>query len=144
VTHYLTESDVTSRSNFITNINGVRIVAKHRHTASEIAKKLATADEMTAQGELQGDIAKSLGISVMTYHRWRKARGTLARAAARPVTEAGRVDSAPKRGQTSQIRELQLENSRLRRLVTDLLLEKVKLEEGMPASPVARRTLAHG
>jgi putative transposase len=130
--------------NIKTNMNGARIVAKHRHTASEIAKKLALADEMTAQGRLQGDIAKSLGISVMTYHRWRKARGALARAAARPVAEAGRTDIPPERQQMSQIRELQLENSRLRRLVTDLLLEKVKLEEGLPAGSVTRRSLAHG
>jgi putative transposase len=124
-------------------MDGVRIVAKHRHTASEIAKKLATADEMAAQGRLQGDIAKSLGISVMTYHRWRKARGALARAAARPVAEAVRVDIPPEREQTSQIRELQLENSRLRRLVTDLMLEKVALEEGLVAS-TSRRKFAHG
>ena len=54
---------------------------------------------------------------------------------------AQRIDIWPEREQMSQIRELQLENSRLRRLVTDLLLEKVKLEEGLHA--VNRRTLAH-
>jgi hypothetical protein len=54
---------------------------------------------------------------------------------------AQRIDISPEREQMSQIRELQLENSRLRRLVTDLLLEKVKLEEGLHA--VDRRTLAH-
>jgi putative transposase len=143
-THYLTKSDVTQRSNIRTNIDGERIVAKHRHTAPEVAKKLAMADEMTAHGRLQGDIAKSLGISVMTYHRWRKARGAPVRAAARPTGEAGRADIPPEREQTNQIRELQLENSRLRRLVTDLLREKVKLEEGSRAGPVARRTFAHG
>jgi putative transposase len=125
-------------------MDGVRIVTKHRHTASEIAKKLATADEMVAQGRLQGDIAKSLGISVMTYHRWRKARGALARATARPIAEAVHVDLPPEREQMSQIRELQLENSRLRRLVTDLMLEKVELEEGLGAGPTSRRKLAHG
>ena len=119
-------------------------MAKHRHTVSEIARKLATADEMTAQGRLQGDIAKSLGISVMTYHRWRKARGALVRTAARPVTEAVRVDVPPEREQMNQIRELQLENARLRRLVTDLMLEKVALEEGLDAAPTSRRKLAHG
>jgi len=98
------------------------------------------ADDMAAQGRLHGDIAKSLGISLMTYHRWRKARGALARSASRP---ADRVDISPEREQMSQIRELQLENSRLRRLVTDLLLEKVKLEEGLRSGPVYRRTLAH-
>jgi putative transposase len=142
--YYLTKSDVAQRSSIRANMDGARKVAKHRHTAPEIAKKLAMADEMTAQGRLQGDIVKSLGISVMTYHRWRKARGALARAAARPVAEPGRADIPPERGQTNQIRELQLENSRLRRLVTDLLLEKVKLEEGLRSGPVVRRTLAHG
>jgi putative transposase len=122
---------------------GKRIVTKHRHTASEIATKLAMADDMASQGRLHGDIAKSLGISLMTYHRWRKARGVLARPASRPMTDAERIDISPEREQMGQIRELQLENSRLRRLVTDLLLEKVKLEEGLRASPDNRRTLAH-
>jgi putative transposase len=125
-------------------MNGARTVEKHRHTASEIAKKLAMADEMTAQGRLQGDIAKSLGISVMTYHRWRKTRGALARPGARPLAEVRPIDIPPEREQMNQIRELQLENSRLRRLVTDLLLEKIKLEEGLRASPIGRRTHAHG
>jgi putative transposase len=123
---------------------GVRIVTKHRHTASEIAKKLATADEMVAQGKLQGDIAKSLGISVMTYHRWRKARGASTARAARPLADAVRIDMVPEREQMSQIRELQVENARLRRLVTDLMLEKVELEEGLRAAPVSRRKLTHG
>ena len=124
-------------------MDGERIVAKHRHTASEIATKLAMADDMATQGRLHGDIAKSLGISLMTYHRWRKARGALARPASRPMTDAERAEISPEREQMSQIRELQLENSRLRRLVTDLLLEKVKLEEGLHAGTVNRRTLAY-
>ena len=91
-------------------------MTKHRHTASEIATKLAMADDMVSQGRLHGDIAKSLGISLMTYHRWRKARGTLARAVSRPMNDAERIDISPEREQISQIGELQLENSRLRRL----------------------------
>src|SRR5262245_16167295 len=114
-------------------MDGERIVAKHRHTASEVAMKLAMADEMASQGRLHGDIAKSLGISLMTYHRWRKARGTLARPAPKPMVDTERSDILLEREQMGQIRELQLENSRLRRLVTDLLLEKVKLEEGLHA-----------
>ncbi len=116
-------------------------MARHRHTASEIATKLAMAADMASQGRLHGDIAKSLGISLMTYHRWRKARGASARSPSRPMTGAERIDISPEREQMSQIRELQLENSRLRRLVTDLLLEKVKLEEGLHT--VNRRTQAH-
>lgn len=128
--------------NIITKV-GARTVARQRHTASEIATKLAMADDLAARGRLHGAIAKSLGISVMTYHRWRKARGAVARHSSRPVTDAQRIDVPTEREQTDQIRELQLENSRLRRLVTDLLLEKVKLEEGVRASPANPRTLAH-
>lgn len=117
-------------------------MAKQRHTASEIATKLVMADEMAAQGKLQSVIAKSLGISVMTYHRWRKARA-LARPAARPVSAPEGHQVPTEREQMSQIRELQLENSRLRRLLADLLLEKVKLEEVLGARPTDRRTLAH-
>ena len=120
-------------------MDGERIVTRQRHTAAEIATKLTTADDMAAQGRLQSDIAKSLGISVMTYHRWRKARGVSGRRASRAVTDAERMDIAPERGQMNEIRELQLENSRLRRLVTDLLLEKVKLEEGLHAGARHRR-----
>lgn len=112
------------------------MATRQRHTASQIATKLAMADEMAAQGRLHGDIAKSLGVSLMTYHRWRKARGTLA---PRLVADAGRFAAVNDREQTSQIRELQYENSRLRRLVTDLLLEKVKLEEDLRGGVVNRQ-----
>lgn len=95
---------------------------------------------MLAQGRLHGDIAKSLGISVMTYHRWRKARATQGILTSKPVTTADSGESLPEREQMARIRELQVENSRLRRLVTDLLLEKVKLEEGVSAGTIYHRT----
>jgi len=97
------------------------------------------ADEMAAQGGLQRDIAKSLGVSVMTYHRWRKAREASGHFAPRPADHAERMDIPSEREQTSQIRELQLENARLRRLVTDLLLEKVRLEEDLSGGASGRR-----
>jgi putative transposase len=117
------------------------MTTRQRHTASQIATKLAMADEMSAQGRLHGDIAKSLGVSVMTYHRWRKARGTLTRQAPRLATDAERLVAPNDRGQTNQIRELQYENSRLRRLVTDLLLEKVRLEEELRGEIVGLQTV---
>jgi putative transposase len=115
------------------------MAARHRHTKSQIAEKLHTAGEMAAQGKLHSAIAKSLGISVMTYHRWRKAHGTSFRPTIQLVADDGeRADIPIERQQMSQIRGLQLENSRLRRLVTDLLLEKVKLEERMNRSDLPR------
>jgi putative transposase len=99
---------------------------KQRHTVEEIAAKLEDADAMLAQGRLHADVAKALGISVMTYHRWRKARG------ASQIPVATTSETSPSE-HTKRISELQLENSQLRRLVTDLLLEKMNLEESIRA-----------
>jgi putative transposase len=96
---------------------------KKRHTPEEIAAKLRHADEMVSQGKLHSEAAKALGVSVMTYHRWRKARAS--------VPARASVSMALEGGLDARIEALQLENSRLRRLVTDLLLEKVRLEESL-------------
>jgi hypothetical protein len=114
------------------------MTTRHRHTESEIAEKLYIAGELAAQGKLHSVIAKSLGISVMTYHRWRKVRGTSIRPTIQLANEGERPDIPIERPQASLIRELQLENSRLRRLVTDLLLEKVELEERMSGRDLPR------
>jgi hypothetical protein len=89
------------------------------------------AEELAAQGRLHGDIAKSLGVSLMTYHRWRKAHGTLLRRGSHHAMNADQPAVPGDYEPASQIHDLQHENSRLRRLVTDLLLEKVKLEEDL-------------
>jgi len=78
---------------------------------------------------MQASIAKRkrhTTVEIATLYRWRKAPpgpqpALVATAEAR---EPDRI-----RGADDRIAELQLENSRLRRVVTDLLLEKVKLEE---------------
>ena len=48
-------------------------VKKKRHSRGEIATKLAEANDLATQGKLQSEIARTLGVSVMTLHRWRKA-----------------------------------------------------------------------
>jgi len=106
-------------------------VARHRHTDSEIATKLATADEMAAHGVLHRDIAKSLGISLMTYQRWRKARRTAVHSIPQLIVDAGQSAIPVDREDVGQISELKIENSRLRRLVADLLLEKLELQENL-------------
>jgi putative transposase len=100
-----------------------------KHTMAEIAAKLEQADAMSSEGRLHQDIAKALGVSVMTYHRWRKARGS-AKVAARSRHDRAEVNSSTTK-QSERINELQVENSRLRSLVTDLLLEKMSLEESI-------------
>ena len=113
------------------NIGGqlqAAMAKKKRHSRVEIASKLAQANDLATQGKLQSEIARTLGVSVMTLHRWRKAPpGPQAEFAA--IQETGQLGRT--RGGGDRIVELQLENSRLRRLVTDLLLEKIKLEEAV-------------
>ena len=113
-----------------------------RHTEAEITALLDQAQEMAAQGKLHGDIAKTLGVSLMTYHRWRKARAANHSNAA--AVEIDRTDAAISRNQRKPVRELYLENSRLRRLVTDLLLEKMKLEESLRGGCAIHRMVVSG
>jgi putative transposase len=44
---------------------------RKRHSSMEIATKLAQANDLAMQGKLQSEIARALGVSVMTLHRWR-------------------------------------------------------------------------
>ena len=109
---------------------------KKRHSRVEIATKLAQASDLAIQGKLQSEIARTLGVSVMTLHRWRKAPpGPQPEFVA--THEAGGPDWTP--GGVDRIAELQVENSRLRRVLTDLLLEKIKLEEAAQREGTRRK-----
>ena len=114
---------------------------RKRHTETEIAAMLDQAQEMAVQGKLHGDIAKALGVSLMTYHRWRKARA--ASRSAPPLVEVNRVDVLSKRDEVKRIGELKLENSRLRDIVADLLLEKMALEESLRGNGAVHRMVGH-
>ena len=104
---------------------------KKRHTEPEIAAKLAEADKLAADGLTQGAVAKALGISVMTFHRWRRAHAEGHKAVHNGNQTASLVPVGHHSNERSANRyaELQLENVRLRKLVTDLLLEKMQLED---------------
>ena len=97
-----------------------------KHSKAEIATKLAQADKLATQGKLQRDIASTLGVSLMTLHRWRRTSPG-SESASKATPEMGQSDRMPE--ENARLAELRLENSRLRQLVTDLLLEKMKLEE---------------
>jgi putative transposase len=103
-----------------------RSMKKKRHTPEEIAAKLRQADDMLARGTLHSEVAKALGVSIMTYHRWRKARAVQAPS---PLSMQAQPRSVLAEGDDAHLAALELENARLRRLVTDLLLEKISLEE---------------
>jgi putative transposase len=119
-------------------MSGGIMTKRKKHSKDEIAAKLAQASAMARQGRLQNEIASMLGVSVMTLHRWRKtsAKGDAPSLAPEQVAffekELARApQGGSQQGGSQQIADLQLENSRLRRLVTDLLLEKMQLIEDM-------------
>ena len=91
---------------------------RKKHSREEIATKLSRADELHERGKTQAEIARTLGVSAMTYHRWRKTRS-------QPGLNGTRVPDLPQ----SAVEELRRENRRLRQLLTDLSLEKLKLQE---------------
>jgi putative transposase len=105
---------------------------RKRHTAAEIAAKLEEAESLEGNGRTQKEIARSLGVSVMTFHRWRKEKPKVAHSRSAAVGfphQNGVAMSPPKSERQEGLAELRLENTRLRRLVTDLLLEKMKIED---------------
>jgi hypothetical protein len=102
---------------------------KKKHSKAEIAAKLTQADELSREGKLQSEIARALGVSVMTLHRWRKAPSNATREPASTGVHQDANAAGLDHDQKKRIADLQVENARLRKLVTDLLLEKMKLEE---------------
>ncbi|GIQ73786.1 transposase [Bradyrhizobium sp. ma5] len=102
-----------------------------RHSTDEISSKVKQAEELMARGQSQAQACKVLGVSVMTFHRWRKQEAARGHQPNGTVTElAARTDDRDGIPHVhNRIDELRLENERLRRIVTDLLLEKMKIEE---------------
>lgn len=110
-----------------------------RHASEEISAKLARANELAANGKTQREISKALGVSTMTYYRWKKMVKFF-----EPLVGDGRSETesrprAPNDASSAEaIKRLELENAQLRRLVTDMLLEKVKYEDELRARQAPR------
>lgn len=103
-----------------------------RHSVEEIASKVREAEELMTRGQSQAQACKALGVSVMTFHRWRKLESSrVARSAAALIADRDEdgQELASKEAERIRMDELRVENDRLRRIVTDLLLEKMKIEE---------------
>jgi putative transposase len=86
-------------------------MGKKRHTAEEIVSKLRLVDVLTAQGRTVAEAIRQIGVTEVTYYRWRNEYGGL------------------KSDQVKRLKELEMENARLRRAVSDLTLEKLILKE---------------
>ncbi len=86
---------------------------KKRHSPEEIVAKLRQVDVVTSQGRSLGEAIRSIGVAETTYHRWRNEFGGL------------------KLDQVRRLKELELENTRLRKAVSDLTLDKLILTEAL-------------
>src|SRR4029077_1070624 len=86
-------------------------MARKRHKPEEIVAKLRQVDVLVSQGQNVGDAIRQIGVTEVTYYRWRQEFGGL------------RSD------QVKRLKELETENGRLRRAVSDLTLDKLIFRE---------------
>jgi len=77
----------------------------------EIVAKLRQVDVLISQSQSVAEAIRSIGVSEVTYYRWRQEYGGL------------------KSDQVKRLKELETENTRLRRAVSDLTLDKLILQE---------------
>ena len=64
---------------------------RKRHRHEEIVAKLRETDEALSQGKTVEDVAKSLGVSLMTLHRWRTEYGSTDRDVVKRLKELERI-----------------------------------------------------
>ncbi len=82
-----------------------------RYRPEEIIAKLREAEVLLGQGKKVPEAVKAIGVSEVSYYRWRKEYGGL------NVSQAKRL------------KDLERENAHLRRAVSDLTLDKLILKE---------------
>ena len=84
---------------------------KKRYTPEEIVAKLRQVDVLVSQGQNIADAIRQIGVSEVSYYRWRQEYGGL------------------KTEQVKRLKELEQENTRLRKAISDLTLDKLILQE---------------
>jgi putative transposase len=86
-------------------------VKRRRHRPEQIVRTLREADRLLAEGTEVPEVAKALEVSEATYHRWRAQYGGM------------------KADDVRRLKELEVENARLKRIVADQVLEVAALKE---------------
>ena len=86
-------------------------MAKKGHKPEEIVAKLRQVDVLVSQGRSVADAIRAIGVTEVTYYRWRREFGGL------------------KSDQVKRLKELEAENVRLRKAIADLTLDKQILAE---------------
>jgi transposase-like protein len=86
---------------------------RKKHTPEQIIRKLREAEALLAEGKGLAEACQRLAVSEATFHRWRNQYGGM------------------KAQDAKRLKELELENSRLKRLVAELTLDKQILDEAL-------------
>lgn len=84
---------------------------RKNHNPEQIVKKLHEADRLLNAGQSIGQVCQALEISDTTFHRWRQQYGGM------------------KAQEARRLKELEVENARLKKMVADLMLDKEMLKE---------------
>lgn len=86
---------------------------RKRHSPEQIIGKLREADALLGSGATIGQVCQKLEVGEATFHRWRQQYGGM------------------KASDAKRLKELELENTRLKRAVADLTLDKALLKEAL-------------
>ena len=86
-------------------------MARKRHSAEEIVNKLREAEVLIANGTTIAQVCKQIGVTDQTYYKWRREYGGL------------------KTNQAKRFKELEQENTRLKKLLAEAHLDKAMLQE---------------
>jgi len=86
-------------------------MSRRRFTAEQIIGHLRTIEVLTGQGKTAAQACREIPISEQTYYKWRKEYGGM------------------QKSQAKKMKELELENARLKRAIADLTLDKLILKE---------------
>ena len=88
-------------------------MARKRYTTEQIIGLLREAEVRLSQGQTIGTVCRSVGVSEQSYYRWRREYGGL------------------KLDQAKRLKDLDRENDRLKRAVSELTLDKLILKEAL-------------
>ena len=86
-------------------------MASKKHRPEDALAKLRQVDVLVSQGQSVAEAIRAIGVTEVTYYRWRSEYGGM------------------KLDQVKRLKELEVENARLRKAVSDLTLDKLILKE---------------
>jgi transposase-like protein len=89
----------------------ILMMKRKRHTPEQIIRKLREAEALLSSGRTVPEVARELGVSETTFHRWRNQYGGM------------------KAEEARRLRELERENARLKRIVAEQVLDISILKE---------------